>query len=177
MILCPVTVGCTKKAISILLINPFEVLKGQNKVSQSLFQADQPQPSQPLLTRELFHSPIFLHAFLWMHFSRSRSFLCWRLWRQVQYFTWGHTGAHQRRRISSLGLLVRLYLMQPWIWLVFWAVRALMQSQTYWACVQLCIHQDPQVLLQSSSRRLSIPLPHKTVLKPVLVQPRKKPIS
>jgi len=49
------------------------------------------------------------------------SFLCWGLQSWTQDSRWGLTRVEQRGRITSLNLLAMLLLMQPRIWLAFWA--------------------------------------------------------
>lgn len=60
---------------------------------------------------------------LWTH-SNSFMPLCWGLLSCMQKFRWGKTRAEKRDRITPIGLLATLLLIQPWIQLTFWAASA-----------------------------------------------------
>jgi len=113
-------------SLSSFLVGPCQILKSCNKVSPepSLLQAEQPQLSQSFLTTEVFQPSNHFRGLLWPHSNRSISFVCWGLQSWTQGSWWALTRAEQRGRVPSLDLLATMLLMQPRVWLAFWAASA-----------------------------------------------------
>ena len=80
--------------------------------------------TRPGCSEEVLHLSDLFVAFLWTHFNRSISSLCWELQSQMQNSRWALTRMEQRGRIPSLDLLPTLLLMQPRAQMAFWTVSA-----------------------------------------------------
>jgi len=144
--------------VPIFPIDFLEVLKGCNKVSlePSLFQAEQPQLSQLFLIGEVLQHSDYFCGLLWTRSNSSMSFLCWGLQSWTQDCRWGLTRAEQRGRIPSLALLATLLLMQPRVWLAFWAASArwwlmsslwtLYESMDHFVAIKQSLFQAPCVM-------------------------------
>ena len=106
-------------------VAPFQILKGCFQVFLSLLFSRRNSPiSLSLSLGKCFIPWIIFVAFLLMCSNRSTSLLYWGLYIWMQYARWSLTSAEQWGRITSLNLLTTFLLMQPRIWLSFWAVRA-----------------------------------------------------
>ncbi|KAK4831337.1 hypothetical protein QYF61_017468 [Mycteria americana] len=106
---------------------PFRYWKAAIRSPHSLIFSRLNNPnSLSLSAQERCSSPLIIFvALLWTHSNRPMSFLCWGPQSGMQYSVgWGLMRAGYRGRITSLDLLVTLLLMQPRIWLAFWAASA-----------------------------------------------------
>ncbi|KAK4832076.1 hypothetical protein QYF61_020632 [Mycteria americana] len=107
----------------VLLKTPFKYCKAAMRSPQSLLFSRLNNPSSLSLSSQerCSISLIIFVALLWTCSNRSMSFLCRGLQSWTQYWRWGLTRVGCRDRITSLDLLATLLLMQPRIWLAFWA--------------------------------------------------------
>ena len=140
-----------QKSLCSFLAGPLQVLSGCIKMSPepSLLQAEQPQLSQPFLTGEVLQPSDHFCGPPLDPLQQVDLFPGLQSWTQDSRL--GLTRAEQRGRITSPDLLAILLLMQPRIWLAFWAV-----STHCWVMMSFSSTSTPKSF---SSRLLSIHSP------------------